>query len=191
MMGGEAVLDRGVVVRGELRCDGDLIVRGRVEGTVVCGGALRLEAEGVLEAEVQARRAILAGQVRGNVSAPEEVELTSSCRMIGDLRAGRIVLQAGAAVRGRVEMGWLGEEDAAAAPTEVDAPAEEAAPAEAESAAGDPPEEEPSGAAAEPAATAPPDDAAADVAIRPPPPPMPASALALGVRSHLVLKPEA
>ena len=53
------------VIRGELRCAGDLVVHGSVEGIVSCGGMLRLAPGGTIEAEVRAR-----GAVRPSGSAP-------------------------------------------------------------------------------------------------------------------------
>lgn len=241
------VVSPGTVIRGELRCAGDLVVHGRIEGAVSCGGALLLEAGGVIEAEVRARSAVLAGRVRGDVSVVEAAELSASCRLMGDLRAARVAIAPGAAVRGRVELGDVGSDDEApwsfddeaATATEVAAVATELAPvgaaangdaaagvaapamapigvsatdaaAEAAAATGPAPAaEHPSATEPAPAEHAAMEPAAAgatdahvptavdaiptEAFVRPPaprtaPPPPPASALALGVRSTVVLK---
>ncbi len=202
------VVGPGTVIRGEVRCAGDLLVHGRIEGAVSCGGALQLEPGGVIEAEVRARSAVLAGKVRGDVSVIEAAELATSCRMLGDLRAARVAIAPGAAVRGRVELGdvsddddavWGAAEDAQAGafpePPDVDetpGPATEEAPVAAAAAAEEPPANVEAPAAVPPPEVAPPQersDAAPAAAARPPPPPpLPASALALGARSAVVLK---
>lgn len=197
----------GTVIRGELRCAGDLVVHGRIEGAVICGGALTLEPGGTIEAEIRARSAVLAGRVRGDVSVVEGAELAPSCRMMGDLRAARVAIAPGAAVRGRVELGDVGSDDDggwdADAPESTPEPAEVAVPAEAVPAivAAPAPElvavaEEIAAAAAEPtpvvepSAAPTPEVAAAqpEAPRRPPPPPPPPSALALGVRSTISIK---
>jgi cytoskeletal protein CcmA (bactofilin family) len=89
---------------GTVQGDEDLIVRGRVEGTVRITGSLTVEPGGLVAGEVHARAAQVYGAVYGNVSATESIEVARSGQMIGDAIAPRVAIVPGAAFRGQVEM---------------------------------------------------------------------------------------
>lgn len=116
------VVAPATVIHGEIHCAGDLVVQGRVEGSIRCGGALRLEPGATIEADVRARSAELAGRVRGDVHVEGVAVLTESCRLIGDLHAAEIRIAPGAAIRGRVALGILEEEGEAAGPGAISSP---------------------------------------------------------------------
>jgi len=99
------VIPAGLTLRGAIEGAGDLVVAGRIEGTIELEGSLRLEAGGTLTADVRVQRAVIGGSVEGNLKASESVELLGEARIEGDLRAPRLIIAEGAMVRGRVELG--------------------------------------------------------------------------------------
>ncbi|HYX90263.1 MAG TPA: polymer-forming cytoskeletal protein [Myxococcaceae bacterium] len=99
------VIGPSILISGKLSGDEDLTVRGRVEGEVSLSRTLIVEASGVVKADVTVRNAIVSGVVVGNVTATECVELTREGRMVGDIRAPRVIIVDGASFRGRVDMG--------------------------------------------------------------------------------------
>jgi cytoskeletal protein CcmA (bactofilin family) len=92
-------------ISGEIRGDEDIVVQGRIEGRVAIAAALSVEDGAILEADVEARTVTVAGVIVGNVSASDIIRLTSKARVVGDVTAPRVVIDAGAAYRGRLEMG--------------------------------------------------------------------------------------
>ena len=92
-------------VSGELRGDEDVIVRGRVDGRVVLTSTLTIEEGAIVQADVEARVVLVSGVVVGNVTATEIVRLSDKARVIGDLTAPKVVIESGAAYRGRLDMG--------------------------------------------------------------------------------------
>src|SRR5919198_1385651 len=99
------VIGPSILISGKLTGDEDLTVRGRVEGEVSLSRTLIIETSGVVKADVTVRNAIVSGVVVGNVKATESVELTKEGRMVGDIRAPRVIIVDGASFRGRVDMG--------------------------------------------------------------------------------------
>jgi cytoskeletal protein CcmA (bactofilin family) len=99
------VIGPSILISGKLSGDEDLTVRGRVEGELTLTRTLIVEASGVVKADVTVRNAIVSGVVVGNVHASESVELTREGRMVGDIRAPRVIIVDGASFRGRVDMG--------------------------------------------------------------------------------------
>lgn len=92
----------GTHVVGRLTGNEDIRVQGTIEGVVHLDTTLFVEPEGVLHAEIYARDVVVSGTIVGNVSADNAIVLTSTARVIGDLRAPRVSVAPGAAFRGGV-----------------------------------------------------------------------------------------
>src|SRR5215218_7788670 len=99
------VVGPSILINGRLTGDEDLTVRGRVEGEITLSHTLIVEPSGVVKANVAVKNAIVSGVVVGNINATESVELTREGRMVGDIRAPRVIIVDGASFRGRVDMG--------------------------------------------------------------------------------------
>ncbi|MGA9521385.1 MAG: bactofilin BacP, partial [Myxococcaceae bacterium] len=103
--GDSTVIGPSILISGKLSGDEDLTVRGRVEGELTLTKTLIVETTGVVKADVTVRNAVVSGVVVGNIAASESVELTREGRMVGDIRAPRVIIVDGASFRGRVDMG--------------------------------------------------------------------------------------
>jgi cytoskeletal protein CcmA (bactofilin family) len=99
------VIGPTILINGKLTGDEDLTVRGRVEGELSLTKTLIVEPSGIIKADVEVKNAIVSGVVVGNIHATESVELTKEGRMVGDIRAPRVIIVDGASFRGRVDMG--------------------------------------------------------------------------------------
>src|SRR5437868_12459896 len=99
------VIGESILISGKLTGDEDLTIRGRVEGELSLSHTLIVEPSGIVKANVAVKNAIVSGVVVGNIAATESVELTREGRMVGDIRAPRVIIVDGASFRGRVDMG--------------------------------------------------------------------------------------
>ncbi len=63
-----------------------------------------MEGTGTVEADIQTQNVEIAGQVTGNITATDKVELKANCRMVGDIKAPRILIADGASFKGNVDM---------------------------------------------------------------------------------------
>jgi cytoskeletal protein CcmA (bactofilin family) len=110
------VIGRGARVRGRVSLSGgrgardasgsaDLEVQGYFEGEAVLDGEITVEASGLVAANLSARRIVVRGAVRGDLTADEAIVLEEGARVVGDLRAPRLSIAAGASVRGDVQAG--------------------------------------------------------------------------------------
>jgi len=110
-----------IVIRGKLKSDEDLIVRGRIEAEISSSKALFIENSGIIKANVSVKSARISGVVVGNITAEERIEIAPDGRVVGDLLAPRIIISDGAAFRGRIDMQNF-EEAKKSAPAPVVAP---------------------------------------------------------------------
>jgi cytoskeletal protein CcmA (bactofilin family) len=99
------VIGPSILISGKLTGDEDLTIRGRVEGEVSLTRTLIVEPSGIVKANVSVKNAIISGVVVGNIAATESVELTQEGRMVGDIRAPRVIIVDGASFRGQIDMG--------------------------------------------------------------------------------------
>ncbi len=93
-----------IVIKGKLKSDEDLIVKGRIEAEIQSSKALLVENSGIIKANVRVKSARISGVLVGNITAEERVEIAPDGRMVGDLTAPKIIINDGAAFRGRIDM---------------------------------------------------------------------------------------
>ncbi len=101
---GPTVIGPSILINGNLHGDEDLTVLGRVEGSITLTKTLNVEESGIVKADIEVRTAIVSGVVVGNITATDKVELKSQCRMMGDIKAPRILIADGASFKGNVDM---------------------------------------------------------------------------------------
>jgi cytoskeletal protein CcmA (bactofilin family) len=93
-----------VVVKGSISGNQDLIVHGRVEGRVGIDTHLTVEEEGSVAADVDVSEATVRGELRGDVVASRAAILHNTARVVGSIRAPRLVIEEGARFSGNIEM---------------------------------------------------------------------------------------
>lgn len=100
-----ARIGKTVLIRGEVKGSEDLIVDGRVEGTVsLADSRLTIGPNANVAADLSAKDVLIQGQVHGNVVASGRVELRSGCVVEGDIRALRLAVEDNAVFRGKVDL---------------------------------------------------------------------------------------
>ena len=84
--------------------DEDLVIQGTVKGKISLKESLFVEGSGVVEADIETQNVDIAGRVTGNIVATDKVELKQDCRVVGDIKAPRILIADGASFKGNVDM---------------------------------------------------------------------------------------
>lgn len=99
------VLGPDAKFKGELSFEKGLRLQGQLEGTVRTPGRLHVAKEAKMNADVEAGAITIEGEVKGNLSAGDRVELKQSARYEGDLTASKLVVDEGAVLVGKVAVG--------------------------------------------------------------------------------------
>jgi len=100
-----ARIGKTVVIRGDVKGSEDLVVEGRVEGTVVLAESrLTIGANASVAADLTAKDILIMGTVHGNIIATGRVEMRAGCQVEGDVRALRLAIEENAAYRGKVDL---------------------------------------------------------------------------------------
>jgi cytoskeletal protein CcmA (bactofilin family) len=94
------VVGAGMSVKGELKGEGTIVVLGSFEGDIVLDGTLHVGPEARVDANITANAIIVAGSIRGNLSANARVEILATGSLTGSVRSGSFTAADGAAVKG-------------------------------------------------------------------------------------------
>ena len=98
-------IGKSVVIKGELNGSEDLTIEGHVEGTIqLKEHVLTIGPNGKIKAAVFAKAVIVLGEVTGNVTASEKVDIRDNGSVDGDIISPRVAIAEGAHFRGTVDM---------------------------------------------------------------------------------------
>ena len=98
-------IGKSVVIKGELNGSEDLTIEGHVEGTSQLRyHVLTIGPNGRIKAQVFAKSVIVLGEVTGNVTASDKVDIRDNGSVDGDIVSPRVAIAEGAHFRGSVDM---------------------------------------------------------------------------------------
>ena len=97
-------IGQAVFVKGDVVATGDLVIDGKVEGTIELGDhSLTIGETASITANLVAKSVIISGEVKGNVTGNASVELKATGIVEGDIKAPRFVMEDGAVLHGKVD----------------------------------------------------------------------------------------
>ena len=100
-----AYLGASLHIKGEITGNEDLRLDSKVEGSISIGGfRLTVGQSSRVEGDIVAREVFVQGQVSGNISARDRLELKKGSSVTGDLGTARIMIEDGAYFKGSVEI---------------------------------------------------------------------------------------
>lgn len=99
-----SVIDQGCELEGRLTFAGTLVLNGKFRGEVCSADTLLVGETAEVEAQIRVGTAIISGQVTGNITARERVELRGGARILGDIVTPVLVLEEGVLFDGRCQM---------------------------------------------------------------------------------------
>ena len=98
-------IGKSVVIKGELSGSEDLTIEGQVEGKIeLRQNVLTIGPNGRIKAQVAAKAIVIEGQVTGDITASERIEIRDHGSVDGDLVGPRVAIADGAHFRGSVDM---------------------------------------------------------------------------------------
>ena len=98
------VLGKTLLFRGELTAEEDVILQGRVEGSIRHARSLIIGQDGSVLGDVYASHLTVEGLVEGDLHCSEGVVVRATAQVRGNIFAPRVGIMEGATFNGRVEM---------------------------------------------------------------------------------------
>jgi cytoskeletal protein CcmA (bactofilin family) len=109
-MGEQAVIGKGLIIKGEISGSESLFIDGKVEGGIqLPGNRVTVGANGqVIGANasicITAREIVVMGKIQGNVVASDRVDIRAEGALSGDVTASRISIEDGAYFKGGIDI---------------------------------------------------------------------------------------
>lgn len=99
-----AFIDEGSEIEGRYTFSGTVMLNGRFKGEISSTDTLIIGDKGVMNGDIRAGQVLISGEVVGNVSAAERVELKRTARVFGDVEAPVVVVEEGVLFEGHCRM---------------------------------------------------------------------------------------
>jgi cytoskeletal protein CcmA (bactofilin family) len=103
------VVGKAVKIEGNLIAKEDIRVEGIVEGKIITEKHLYIGEGAVINADIEAHSALIAGDVHGNVKITTRLELANAAKINGNVKAKVVVMSEGAVLNGQCEMNKEGD----------------------------------------------------------------------------------
>jgi cytoskeletal protein CcmA (bactofilin family) len=115
-----SVLGPTLHFKGELHADEELLIKGRIEGSITHSQRVTVCAEGTVTANVRAQVIVVEGTLTGDLQAEKSVMVRETARLRGNITAPNVSIVEGAHFNGGIDMEKkaAGVESPAAASTE-------------------------------------------------------------------------
>ena len=120
------LLSKDTEIRGSVRTQGSIRVDGTVHGDLFSAKTVTIGASGMVEGNINGEDIIVAGKVKGSLSARGKISLEGTAQIEGDLNTGRLSIAEGAVFRGLSNMGVTVRSSA----RNIEVPAENVSPAQ-------------------------------------------------------------
>jgi cytoskeletal protein CcmA (bactofilin family) len=99
-----SVIGPTLYFKGDLSAEEDLLIQGRVEGSITHTQRLTVGPQGTVKANIRAQLIIVEGTVDGDLTAEKSVFVKEGAKVVGNIFAPTVSILEGAAFSGRIDM---------------------------------------------------------------------------------------
>ncbi len=98
-------IGKSVIIKGELSGSEDLTIEGQVDGKIeLNNNVLTIGTNAKIKAQVFAKTVVVLGEVTGNITASEKVDIRDNGSVDGDITSPKVAIAEGAHFRGAIDM---------------------------------------------------------------------------------------
>jgi cytoskeletal protein CcmA (bactofilin family) len=100
----DTILSPDIDFTGTLHFEKPFLIRGKVSGEINASGLLVIDENAVVNANINALRVLIRGQVKGDVTAVQKVDITLTGKLAGNITTPEIFMESGCVFNGRCTM---------------------------------------------------------------------------------------
>jgi cytoskeletal protein CcmA (bactofilin family) len=93
-----------VEIVGSIKCSGNIHLAGKLNGDLTCSGNAVLLESASVKGNLSVESVSVMGQVSGNITARDRIELKSTARVAGDIKSKRLTVEDGVTFVGKSEV---------------------------------------------------------------------------------------
>jgi len=105
-----------VEITGNIKCESSIEINGKLNGDLNCTGAAHIGKACSVKGNMSIETVTIMGQVNGNITAKDKIELKAAAKLHGDIRAKRLTVEDGVAFVGKVDVNPAGSGNAKQVP---------------------------------------------------------------------------
>jgi len=105
-----------IEIVGSIQCASDIRLDGKLEGDLTCKGSAVIGDSAAVKGNLSVESISIMGEVTGNVTARDRIELKSTARLTGDIRAKRLTVEDGVTFVGKSEVNPSGARQGPSSP---------------------------------------------------------------------------
>jgi len=98
------VIGEGLTIEGDITGDEEIVINGNLRGRLTTTDAVTVGSTAIVGADITGTSLSVAGQVTGDVTASERVDIQAGGKLIGHIKAARFTIADGASFKGNVDM---------------------------------------------------------------------------------------
>ena len=98
------VIGEGLTIEGDITGEEEVVINGVLRGRLTTTDAVTVGGSAVVGADISGASLSVAGQVTGDVTATERVDIQAGGKLVGDIKAARFTIADGASFKGNVDM---------------------------------------------------------------------------------------
>lgn len=98
----ETIIGGSIKVKGNFHGQGNIVIEGRLEGSLKTGASLFIGEKAKIAADIEAQDAIINGEVYGEIKVKKYLSLGSTAKIFGDVQYAEISIEHGATINGQL-----------------------------------------------------------------------------------------
>ena len=98
-----SIITPGTSIKGEIRCEGNILLNGEFEGVIVSQGEVVVGKSGRVSGEIQSQKLLVSGEFRGNFTG-EVIDIMPYGKVYGDVKVNNIIIEPNAVFEGETKI---------------------------------------------------------------------------------------
>ena len=98
-----SIITPGTSIKGEIRCDGNILINGEFEGDIISQSEVVVGKSGDVRGHIQAQKLLISGVFAGNFTG-EVVDIMPYGKLYGDVVVNNIVIEPNAVFEGETKI---------------------------------------------------------------------------------------
>jgi len=98
-----SIITPGTAIKGEIRCDGNILINGELEGNILSRSEVVVGKSGRVRGDIQAQKLLVSGEFHGNFLG-EVIDIMPYGKVYGDVTVNNIVIEPNAVFEGETKI---------------------------------------------------------------------------------------
>ena len=107
------IIGGGTTIKGDIDCNGDMRIDGKVTGNINVSGKIVIGTTGVINGQITCKNSEIEGKVDGKLFVGELLMLKSTAAILGDIATAKLAIEPGATFTGNCKMDGKAQANAA------------------------------------------------------------------------------